>query len=115
VTRYEKNLLAAAMHRSAGVQKEAARLLGLSPTTLNEMLKRHGMIPRRAPAPASRARVRLLLAALLALAGTAGAAGTDDPVFSARGLPSGTVLAEAERDPRSPLPRQSSATGSATP
>jgi DNA-binding NtrC family response regulator len=48
VTRYEKNLLAAALHRSGGVQKEAARLLGLSPTTLNEMLKRHGMTPRRA-------------------------------------------------------------------
>jgi transcriptional regulator with GAF, ATPase, and Fis domain len=37
------------MHRAGGVQKDAARLLDLSPTTLNEMLKRHGMIPRRAP------------------------------------------------------------------
>ncbi len=49
VARYEKSLLGAAMHRSGGVQKEAARLLDLSPTTLNEMLKRHGMIPRRSP------------------------------------------------------------------
>ena len=49
MTKYEKNLLAAAMHRAGGVQKEAARLLDLSPTTLNEMLKRHGMIPRRSP------------------------------------------------------------------
>ncbi|MFN7987689.1 MAG: sigma-54 dependent transcriptional regulator [Thermoanaerobaculia bacterium] len=52
VTRYEKSLLSAALHRAGGVQKEAARLLGLSPTTLNEMLKRHGMTPRRGPRPA---------------------------------------------------------------
>ena len=52
VTRYEKSLLSAALHRAGGVQKEAARLLGLSPTTLNEMLKRHGMPPRRGPRPA---------------------------------------------------------------
>ena len=52
VTRYEKNLLSAALQRAGGVQKEAARLLGLSPTTLNEMLKRHGMTPRRASRPA---------------------------------------------------------------
>ncbi len=51
VTRYEKSLLGAAMHRASGVQKEASRLLGLSPTTLNEMLKRHGMIPRRSNRP----------------------------------------------------------------
>ena len=47
VARYEKNIIGAAMHRAGNVQKEAARLLGLSPTTLNEMLKRHGMVPRR--------------------------------------------------------------------
>jgi two-component system response regulator PilR (NtrC family) len=51
VTRYEKSLLGAAMQRASGVQKEASRLLGLSPTTLNEMLKRHGMIPRRSNRP----------------------------------------------------------------
>ncbi|MHB1046272.1 MAG: sigma-54-dependent transcriptional regulator [Thermoanaerobaculia bacterium] len=49
VTRYEKALLSSAMQRAAGVQKEAARLLELSPTTLNEMLKRHGMVARRSP------------------------------------------------------------------
>ncbi len=47
VTRYEKALLSSAMQRAGGVQKEAARLLELSPTTLNEMLKRHGMTARR--------------------------------------------------------------------
>ena len=56
---YERSLLAAALGRANGVQKRAAELLGLKPTTLNEMLKRHGMLPRDAkepePEPASRA------------------------------------------------------------
>jgi DNA-binding NtrC family response regulator len=56
---YERSLLAAALARANGVQKRAAELLGLKPTTLNEMLKRHGMLPRDAretePEPASRA------------------------------------------------------------
>ena len=45
---YERSLLAAALARASGVQKKAAELLGLKPTTLNEMLKRHGMLPRDA-------------------------------------------------------------------
>ena len=49
VSTYRRSLLAAAMGRAGGVQTEAARLLGLKPTTLNEMLQRHGMIPGRAP------------------------------------------------------------------
>jgi DNA-binding NtrC family response regulator len=56
---YERALLAAALGRANGVQKRAAELLGLKPTTLNEMLKRHGMLPRDAKEaevePASRA------------------------------------------------------------
>jgi two-component system response regulator PilR (NtrC family) len=56
---YERALLAAALGRANGVQKRAAELLGLKPTTLNEMLKRYGMLPRDAketePEPASRA------------------------------------------------------------
>jgi DNA-binding NtrC family response regulator len=56
---YERSLLAAALARANGVQKRAAELLGLKPTTLNEMLKRHGMLPRDAkeasePEPAAR-------------------------------------------------------------
>ena len=43
---YERALLSAALARANGVQKRAAELLGLKPTTLNEMLKRHGMLPR---------------------------------------------------------------------
>src|SRR5512141_317960 len=46
VAAYERALLSAALQRAAGVQKRAAELLGLKPTTLNEMLKRHGMLPR---------------------------------------------------------------------
>jgi DNA-binding NtrC family response regulator len=46
VAAYERSLLSAALQRAAGVQKRAAELLGLKPTTLNEMLKRHGMLAR---------------------------------------------------------------------
>jgi DNA-binding NtrC family response regulator len=52
VAAYERALLSAALHRASGVQKRAAELLGLKPTTLNEMLKRHGMLPRDAREPA---------------------------------------------------------------
>ncbi len=48
-----------------------------------------------------------VLAALLALAPLAPlarAASPDDPVFSTRGIPSGTILAEASRDPKVPAP-----------
>jgi transcriptional regulator with PAS, ATPase and Fis domain len=48
VASYEKSLLSAALHRAGGVQKRAAELLRLKPTTLNEMLKRYGMLPRDA-------------------------------------------------------------------
>ena len=62
VSAYERALLSAALQRASGVQKRAAELLGLKPTTLNEMLKRHGMLPRDAkeanePEPASPSRV----------------------------------------------------------
>ena len=46
VSSYEKALLASAMQRAGGIQKKAAELLHLKPTTLNEMLKRYGMLPR---------------------------------------------------------------------
>jgi DNA-binding NtrC family response regulator len=46
VDAYRRSLLTAALHRAGGVQKKAAELLRLKPTTLNEMLKRHGMLPR---------------------------------------------------------------------
>jgi DNA-binding NtrC family response regulator len=57
VLSYERSILSAALQRSGGVQKRAAELLQLKPTTLNEMLKRHGMLSREAkeetPEPAA--------------------------------------------------------------
>ncbi len=40
VTRYERRLIEAALRRTGGIQKQAAELLGLKPTTLNEKIKR---------------------------------------------------------------------------
>ncbi len=48
--------------------------------------------------------MKLLLAALLVLPPAALGAAPDDPVFSSRGIPSGPVLAETERDPKVPPP-----------
>jgi two-component system response regulator PilR (NtrC family) len=45
---FEQRMITVALEAAAGVQKDAARVLGVKPTTLNEMLKRHGMTgPRR--------------------------------------------------------------------
>jgi DNA-binding NtrC family response regulator len=43
VSRYERQLIEAALRRTGGVQKQAAELLGLKPTTLNEKIKRLGI------------------------------------------------------------------------
>jgi two-component system response regulator PilR (NtrC family) len=43
VSRYERQLIEAALRRSGGVQKQAAELLRLKPTTLNEKIKRLGI------------------------------------------------------------------------
>jgi two-component system response regulator PilR (NtrC family) len=43
VTRYERQLIESALRRCDGVQKKAARLLGLKPTTLNEKVRRLGI------------------------------------------------------------------------
>jgi len=40
VCRFERELIEAAMRSAGGVQKQAAQLLGLKPTTLNEKIKR---------------------------------------------------------------------------
>ncbi|HQR67719.1 MAG TPA: helix-turn-helix domain-containing protein, partial [Thermoanaerobaculia bacterium] len=49
VEAYRRSLLTAALQRAGGVQKRAAELLRLKPTTLNEMLKRHGLLPKDRP------------------------------------------------------------------
>ncbi|HXV77378.1 MAG TPA: sigma-54 dependent transcriptional regulator [Candidatus Polarisedimenticolaceae bacterium] len=40
VSRFERQLIEAALRRSGGIQKQAAEMLGLKPTTLNEKIKR---------------------------------------------------------------------------
>ena len=43
ITRFEKRLIEASLETSGGIQKKAAQLLGLKPTTLNEMIKRYNI------------------------------------------------------------------------
>ena len=45
VSRYERQLIESALRKTGGVQKQAAEILGLKPTTLNEKIKRLGIVP----------------------------------------------------------------------
>ncbi len=47
VTNVEKRLIESTLEAAGGVQKRAAELLGIKPTTLNEMIKRYEIGPRR--------------------------------------------------------------------
>jgi two-component system response regulator PilR (NtrC family) len=44
---FEKRLIESTLEAAGGVQKRAAELLHIKPTTLNEMIKRHDIRPRR--------------------------------------------------------------------
>jgi two-component system response regulator AtoC len=44
VGRFERQLIEGALRRTGGVQKQAAELLGLKATTLNEKIKRLGIV-----------------------------------------------------------------------
>jgi two-component system response regulator PilR (NtrC family) len=47
IAQFERRLIESTLESTGGVQKDAARLLGLKPTTLNEMIKRHSIpLPR---------------------------------------------------------------------
>lgn len=46
VARFEKRLIREALQACGGNQRQAARALGLLPTTLNEKMKRLGLRPR---------------------------------------------------------------------
>ena len=47
IASFERRLIESTLEATGGVQKDAARLLGLKPTTLNEMIKRHAIpLPR---------------------------------------------------------------------
>jgi DNA-binding NtrC family response regulator len=57
ITDFEKRLIESTLEAAGGVQKRAAELLHIKPTTLNEMIKRHDIRPRRkrgVPAGAAR-------------------------------------------------------------
>ncbi|HSC28927.1 MAG TPA: sigma-54 dependent transcriptional regulator [Vicinamibacterales bacterium] len=57
ITDFEKRLIESTLEAAGGVQKRAAELLQIKPTTLNEMIKRHDIRPRRkrgAPAAGDR-------------------------------------------------------------
>ena len=47
ITDFEKRLIESTLEAAGGVQKRAAELLHIKPTTLNEMIKRHDIRPRR--------------------------------------------------------------------
>jgi transcriptional regulator with GAF, ATPase, and Fis domain len=44
---FEKRLIESTLEVAGGIQKKAAELLHLKPTTLNEMIKRHDIRTRR--------------------------------------------------------------------
>jgi DNA-binding NtrC family response regulator len=52
ITDFEKRLIESTLETAGGVQKKAAELLHIKPTTLNEMIKRYDIRPRRRKAPA---------------------------------------------------------------
>jgi DNA-binding NtrC family response regulator len=47
ITDFEKKLIESTLEVAGGVQKRAAELLHIKPTTLNEMIKRYDIRPRR--------------------------------------------------------------------
>ncbi len=55
ITDFEKRLIESTLEAAGGVQKRAAELLHIKPTTLNEMIKRHDIRPRRKRGAAGRA------------------------------------------------------------
>ena len=57
ITDFEKRLIESTLEAAGGVQKKAAELLHIKPTTLNEMIKRYEIRPRRKRSPNSADRV----------------------------------------------------------
>src|SRR5829696_8827533 len=51
ITDFEKRLIESTLEAAGGVQKRAAELLHIKPTTLNEMIKRYDIRPRRKRQP----------------------------------------------------------------
>jgi DNA-binding NtrC family response regulator len=57
ISDFEKRLIESTLEAAGGVQKRAAELLHIKPTTLNEMIKRYDIRPRRRKGPAGVAPV----------------------------------------------------------
>jgi hypothetical protein len=57
ITDFEKRLIESTLEAAGGVQKRAAELLHIKPTTLNEMIKRHDIRPRRKKGTAGASRL----------------------------------------------------------
>jgi two-component system response regulator PilR (NtrC family) len=55
ITDFEKRLIESTLEAAGGVQKRAAELLHIKPTTLNEMIKRYDIRPRRKRQPGAEA------------------------------------------------------------
>jgi DNA-binding NtrC family response regulator len=53
ITDFETRLIESTLEAAGGVQKRAAELLRIKPTTLNEMIKRYDIRPRRKRAAGS--------------------------------------------------------------
>ncbi len=53
ITDFEKKLIESTLEAAGGVQKRAAELLHIKPTTLNEMIKRYDIRPRRKRQPSN--------------------------------------------------------------
>ena len=53
ITNVEKRLIESTLEAAGGVQKKAAELLRIKPTTLNEMIKRYEIGTRRKKAGAA--------------------------------------------------------------
>src|SRR5690606_4913538 len=51
ITGHERKYIEAALEAAGGVQKRAAELLHIKATTLNEMIKRYDILPRRRKVP----------------------------------------------------------------
>jgi DNA-binding NtrC family response regulator len=79
ITDFEKRLIESTLDAAGGVQKRAAELLHIKPTTLNEMIKRYEIRPRKkrpgdaaadAPPPADARRTPPIVVGPLTPAGS---------------------------------------------
>jgi DNA-binding NtrC family response regulator len=96
ITDFEKRLIESTLEAAGGVQKRAAELLHIKPTTLNEMIKRYDIRPRRRKVPGD-ASDRLEPAATNGPSSGPGAsrrvsAGTADPRVAGVGSPYRSAL-----------------------